>query len=147
MRKSVLAAALFAPLVMISPATASPNVAVVVGTGTIAPGLVEACLPQTVSFDGTAVAAGTHAGVYAIDFDGNSFGCETVQAGAGAGILSGQITGNVTYSRLGPVVTLTGSGQLNSGPTHVIIAGACEFVPTSVRPITTYALACELALQ
>ena len=150
MRKSVLAA-LLAPLALISPATASPNVAVVVGTGTIFPGLpTTGCggnPNQTVSFDGTAVAVGTHAGVYAVHFEGTSSGCESLGAGAGSGNLSGQITGAVTYSRTGPIVTLSGSGQLNGGPTHAIIAGVCEFIPTSVNPVTTYALACELAVS
>lgn len=148
MRKSVLAAALFAPLALISPATATPNVAVVVGTGTISPGLpTTGCEDQDdVIFDGTAVAVGTHAGVYSIHFDGASSICESLLTGAGSGVLTGQITGNVTYSRTGPVVTLSGSGQLNGGPAHSILAGVCEFVPTSINPVISYVLSCQLAI-
>ena len=138
-----LAAAAFA-----APASAHDvtDVAQVVGTGGISPGLsATACLPQRVTFSGTAVNVGDHAGVYSIAFSGGSSGCETVAVGNGTGTLSGGVSGTVNYSRVGNIVTLTGSGAVN-GAAHHITSAVCEFVPTSANPTTSYALHCTVTL-
>lgn len=150
-RTALAAVALVAPLGFSSaPATADDvtDVATVVGTGTIKPGLpTEGCDEQTeITFTGTAVNAGDHAGVYSIRFDGNSgTNCETLQNGAGTGVLSGGVSGTVAYTRVGSVVTLTGTGAVN-GAGHHITTAHCVFVPTSANPVTSYALSCVVTL-
>ena len=128
-----------------SPSSSSPNVVTMVGTGTYSPGLpTTGCAFQSVSFDGTAVFAGTHAGVYALHFDGSSSTCESLTTGSGSGTLSGQVTGNLTYSRTGTVVTLSGNLQIDGGPMHSVQSGGCVPVPTSVNPIGSYMWICVL---
>ena len=130
-----------------SPSSSSPNVVTMVGTGTYSPGLpTTGCAFQSVSFDGTAAFAGTHAGVYALHFDGSSSTCESLTTGSGSGTLSGQVTGNLTYSRTGTVVTLSGSFRVNGGPEHAIAAVVCVPVPTSVNPQVTYMWVCALTV-
>jgi len=115
-----------------------------VGTGTIAPGLpTTGCANQTsVTFDSfvlvytdtapTVSTANTH-------FAGASNGCETLNAGQGSGTLSGGLSGWVDYVRIKNVVAI--SGTING----TAAAGACLFVPTSVNPVTSYALACVVS--
>ena len=146
MRKALIAGAILSSLSLIGTAQAA-NVATVVGTGTISPGLPQSgCAFQTVSFSGTAVAVGTNAGPYNVTFNGNSDICETLGTGHGSGTLSGGVTGSVTYSRTETVVTLSGSVSLG-GATENIVAGCCTFAPTSAPPITSYALNCKLVLN
>jgi hypothetical protein len=149
-RTALAAVALLASIGTAVPATADDvtDVAIVVGTGTISPGLpTTGCAQQTnITFNGTAVNAGDHAGVYPIRFDGNSgTNCETLQSGAGSGVLSGGVSGSVRYLRTGSVVTLTGTGAVNGAPHHITTAH-CEFYPTSANPVTSYALHCTVTL-
>ena len=141
-------AAFAAGLVAGSPANAT-DLAKVVGTGTISPGLpASGCAPgQSVSFDGTAVLVGTHAGTYDVHFGGTSSICESLGAGQGCGELSGDITSItlVCYSRTENVVTLSGTVSVQ-GQSHNIQAGVCEFAPTTVNPVQSYALTCQLVL-
>ena len=142
-----MAAAAFAiALVAGSPAHATDQ-AKVVGTGTITPGLpATGCISgQTVTFSGTAVLTGSNPVVYTFHFQGNSTICESTFAGEGCGVLVGDITGTVCYSRTGNVVTLSGVVVVQGVP-HTIQAGACEFAPTSVNPVQTFALSCNLVL-
>lgn len=152
MRKLVTAVAVVASFALPAvPASAGPvtDVAIVVGTGGIYPGLPNSgCIPnQRVTFTATlAVNAGDHAGLYAVSFEGSSgTNCESLTFGAGTGTLSGGVSGTVSYNRNGNVVTLTGTGAVN-GAFHRITIGICEFVPTSVNPVTTYGLACQVVL-
>ena len=148
-RKLVLAA--FLPLALVSPsahAHATSDVAVVVGAGTITPGLpTTGCANQEVSFGGTAVNASIdgHQGVYNVSFHGFSGICETLNAGSGSGTLSGDVSGDVTYGRTGSVVTISGSGAVNGAPHHIDV-GVCLFIPTSVNPVASYALVCAVVL-
>jgi hypothetical protein len=139
-----------ASLIGVGPALAeSPSdAAVVVGTGTITPGLpLTGCTSgQSVSFDGTAAAAGDETGTYSVSFRGSSDTCESLQSGHGSGTLSGGLSGNVTYNRTGNVVTLTGSVTVG-GEVHVLGPNAFVFVPTSASPTASYALAGTVELD
>ena len=140
----------FLPLALIAPsAHAQDDVAVVVGTGSITPGLpTTGCADQAIGFGGTAVNAAIdgHTGLYTVSFAGNSTICETLNAGQGSGTLSGDVSGNVDYTRTGPIVTITGQGAVN-GDDHVIVIGLCLFIPTSFNPVASYALACAVILD
>ena len=146
-RKGSLIIALLALPLATGTANAGPgaDVAVVTGNGTIRPGLSTECTVQAVTFSGSAEVLGTHPGTYSVSFSGGSISCETNGFGAGTGTLSGGVSGTVNYSRTGNIVTLNGSGAIGTHA-RTIIAAVCEFVPTSVDPTTTYALACQVAL-
>jgi len=124
------------------------DVAVVVGTGTIFPGLpTTGCANQTaVKFGSTlAVIAGDDTTTGSVSFSGSSSICETLNAGHGSGALTGNAAGTVTYDRNGNVVTITGSVVIN-GENHDLFVAACVFVPTSAGPVTSYALVCATVL-
>lgn len=146
--RPLAAAALAAGLIAgTNPTMASPNAATVTGGGTISPGLPDAgCAFQSVTFSGTAEVVGTHGGSYSVTFNGASSICETRASGAGGGVLGGDVNGTVSYSRTGPVVTLSGSVTIDNGEPHNIDAGGCVFAPTSVNPVQTYQLVCHLVL-
>ena len=131
-----------------NPAAATLNNGVVIGTGTISPGIPsDICRYQSsVTFDGNAVLTGTHAGVYSVHFDGSGSGNTCIQQGRGCGTLSGQFTGSLCYVRQYSLVTLSGSLQMYGGPAHSIVTSACHFTPTSVNPIQSYALICDLTI-
>jgi hypothetical protein len=114
---------------------------VAIGTGTITPGLTTTSCTQNVTFTGTVVTDGDEGvNTGGVSFGGASVGCETLNNGQGTGNLSGALAGAVDYTRIGNLVTL--SGTINGDP---VLAGACLFVPTSVNPVTSYALACAAA--
>jgi hypothetical protein len=124
---------------------------VAVGTGTITPGLpTSGCAVQTdITFTGNGAVVGDD-GVTApasVTFDGNSGStCESLNSGQGSGTLGGTFSANVTYQRTGPIVQVFGSGNIGGKP-HSPIAAVCIFIPTSVNPVTSYALACAAALS
>jgi hypothetical protein len=153
MRKLTILMALAAPLTTyLAPAHAAvSDVASVSGSGMISPGLpTTGCAVQTsVTFSGTATVQGDEAGTYSVTFTGGSgTTCETLSSGAGTGTLSGGVSGNVSYSRNGNIVTLTGNSiQVGSSPAHTITAGVCQFVPTNANPVTKYNLTCQVVLS
>jgi hypothetical protein len=124
---------------------------VAVGTGTITPGLpTTGCAVQTaIDFNGTGAVVGDD-GVTApatVTFAGNSGStCESLNSGQGSGTLGGTFTAAVSYQRTGPIVQVFGTGNIGGKP-HTPIAAVCIFVPTSVNPVTTYALVCAAALS
>ena len=146
-----LALAAFLPLALITPsAHAQTDVAVVVGTGGIVPGLpTSGCdFQNRVFFSGTAVNASidNHTGIYNVSFEGSSSICETLNSGQGSGTLSGDVSGTVNYSRTGPIVTIEGQGAINGSPHHIVV-GICIFVPTSINPVASYALECNIVID
>lgn len=130
-------------------AEASPNVVVLVGTGTIYWGLpTTGCWSnQMVTFDGRALFAGTHIGDHTVHFEGSSSICESLNAGAGSGTLSGAFTGVISYNRTSTAVLLIGDFRIHDGPLHSIVWSLCQFQPTSFNPVQTYALECTLLVQ
>jgi hypothetical protein len=143
MRKAATAFAIVAPFVLVAPTTAyaaATDVVVVEGQGGIDPGLPltgESSDFSHVTFSFNAVAAGTEAGVYlGCTFDGHSDIKETLNNGHGSGTLiagaSCNVSGDVTYTRTGPLVQVTGTVTLGTtGATGSIAASALLFVPTS----------------
>lgn len=120
------------------------DVAVVVGTGTIAPGL-PSCFPD-VEFAGTLALAGDETELGAVEFAGASNICETAVDGHGAGNVAGSVNGVIVYSRVGSIVTLAGNVAIN-GEQHILLSAVCLFVPTSVNPISTFSLMCATGLE
>ena len=150
--RAVASAALTLGLVAgTAPASAAPT-GTLVGTGTLSPGLpTSGCAFQSVTLDGTLVSAGTApvttmtTGVYALHFEGFSSICETSTSGAGSGTISGGVTGNVSYSRTGSIVTLSGTIQTNGGSARSLSSAVCAYYPTSANPTTSYGMVCVVA--
>lgn len=145
-KKTVVATALAAAVVAMAGQGGAFAVAGggAVGTGTITPGLGAGCF-QSVTFDSFVLVyadtgSATVSATSNTHFDGASDGCETLNAGEGHGNLSGGLAGAISYKRVASLVTLVGT--INGGS---IVAGACIFVPTSVLPVTSFALACAAA--
>ncbi len=130
------------------PEPVASDAGVVLGTGTIAPGLTTVPTVQTsVTFDSSlyviAGDEGVSDGTVGIHFAGSSDVAETLNAGHGSGTLSGALGGTVVYSRTANVVTLSGTINAGSDPDgDTLRAAACIFVPTTVNPVTSYALLC-----
>lgn len=142
-RKAAVALAIAALPLSATPAQAHPVAGVVVGTGTISPGL-PGC-NQRVTFSGQAVLTTVPPSVRTITFTGSSAGCEDILLGQGCGTIAGPgISGTVCYNRIANVVQLSGTVTVD-GHQHTLTA-TCEFVPTSVQPTTTYALTCQIVL-
>jgi hypothetical protein len=148
-RKTLLGAAMVAPMVLALPGTASAaqaGVVVVAGTGTIDPGLPCPSSCQ-VHLDFTLVGAGVNgttpvAGVSSCTFDGPTSGAGTLVSDAGSGHIdcTGGVTetGTCTFSRTGPVVLVDCdvTGTFNGHVTAVLV-----FVPTSAQPTTSFVVA------
>jgi hypothetical protein len=144
------------------------DAAVVVGSGTISPGLSTVPTPQSFTFTtanlgsvpsvaaGATTNGGAFAGTINCSFGGNSTlaGGETSAAGLGTGSgtcgtavgvagTSGSLACTLTYIRVGPIVVVilscTATVNGNSNNTGVGV-GAFLFVPTSVNPTTSYQL-------
>ena len=130
-------------LALVAPLAGPANAAgggTIVGTGTVSPGITEVCTAQTIGFSGTAVAADTgDAGVYSFNFSGASSGCETVLSGAGAGTVSGGMSGSLSYSRTGPVLTAQGDVTINGHGRHILVI--CWLIITS-WPVRTFIKGC-----
>ncbi|HWL34935.1 MAG TPA: hypothetical protein VNQ77_01955 [Frankiaceae bacterium] len=143
------AAALLTPLVFTTPA-AAVDVAQVVGTGTISPGLPqEGCTPnQVVKFTAlAAVAVGDHTNTYSFSFSGGSGAgvCESLALGSGTGTLTGGVSGTVNYNRQGSAVSISGTVTVG-GDSATILAAQCVFAPTSADPVVSYGLHCTAVL-
>jgi hypothetical protein len=153
--KLLAAAALTAPLLALSgtPANAGALVGSVTGTGVLSPGIpllpTDCAVQSVVNFDAIlAVGAGDgHGGIYDVKFRGNSGAhCESVLSGEGDGLLSGNVSGSVHYSRTGGALTISGSVTVD-GHSHTLLVAECELsVTTSVNPIKDFALTCEVIL-
>lgn len=154
--KVLAAAALATPLLALTgstPATASPLVASVTGTGVLSPGIplipTTCAVQTTVDFDAIlSIGAGQGHGpaLYSVKFRGNSgTHCESVLEGQGSGLLSGNVSGSVNYTRTVGALTITGNVTVD-GHGHSVTA-ECELsVTTSVNPIKDYALTCQAVL-
>ncbi|HEV7888532.1 MAG TPA: hypothetical protein VGO92_13310 [Acidimicrobiales bacterium] len=146
------------------------DIAVIVGQGTISPGLTTVSAAQTVSFNsiigvGGGAAAdtstnqvGSAIGTVSCAFGGTGVGSVITGSGSATGtctatgVGSGSITCTLSYVQVGGVVvvdginscTATASGPLGSAaissPTTAT-AGAFLFVPTTANPTTSYLLA------
>jgi hypothetical protein len=129
---------------------ASTGAGVVVGSGTISPGLTNTPTLQHVSFTGTLVAAGKGGknGKYACSFTGASSIKETLNKGQGTahGTCSGPgtVTSNVSYTRTASNVRLAGTA---TGAISGSITGDCDFAPTSAPQVKSYQLQCVLAIK
>jgi multidrug efflux pump subunit AcrA (membrane-fusion protein) len=153
LKKMAVAAAILAPafgFTSANVASAAPNdAAVVVGQGTINPGIpATGCSSSAphVTFDGTVVVVGPDAQTGSIHFDGDSTSaCASATADSGTGVLSGIASGTVTFSRTGNVVTVSGPSVSFAGRVGPVTA-ACQFYPGAANPIVTYILTCQAAL-
>jgi hypothetical protein len=123
--------------------------AAAVGTGTLSPGLTTTPTVQTSVSLTTTFVVGANAGDRGVfteqcTFNGASSGEETISQGQGNGTLTcagGELQGgSASYTRTGGLVTLAGTVTVN-GRTEPILAGPFAFVPTSVNPVTSFALA------
>jgi hypothetical protein len=150
LRKLFSAVALAAPLVLAASMTAHADPlpvsdgVVVVGSGTITPGLP--CSPCAIDFNFNAVVVGDDTAVYTgCNYHANSVS-EDELGGSGTGTLSGcPASGTVNYDRNGVLVTVSGNVTVN-GEAHSILVGVCVFVPTSVLPTTSFAVVCGIVL-
>jgi hypothetical protein len=120
---------------------------VVTGHGAISPGLTTTPTDQTFNFTtditvGVTTKPGPAAGSFSCTFTGSG-AQETVVTGGGTGTgsCSGTISVSCTisYTRAGPVVTVTGSCTIG-GTTQTLI-GVFVFVAGSAPPVTSYTLA------
>jgi hypothetical protein len=136
----------------ISPAYADTGSATIQGAGTIAPGLSTTAANQSFTFSGSGPVVDANnagaSGVYTCNVSGASSAPETSVAGAGtfSGSCSGPTTASVsgTYTRDGGEVVIAGS---LSGPISASFTGACDFTPTSAPTVTSFRVACEIALH
>jgi hypothetical protein len=142
---------------------------VIVGSGTISPGLTLVPTNQTVTFSsiagvggGAAVSSTGNAGaagpLVSCTFNGNGV-AETSISGSGtatgtcaASPLTGSINCTVEYDRAGPIVVVTVVnnctatvsgvfGPITIGAVTTVGVGVFVFIPTTVNPTTSYLLA------
>jgi hypothetical protein len=162
-RLAVLGAAASAALLLApTAAMAAPGAAagVVVGNGTISPGLTTVTQPVSGGFTGALTGAGTSgvisdscifsfaSGSGGFLGTGNALGGDNVAYGAGSssGSCSGTeaINASLGYTRLGPLVLISGSGSAGStaNATFVVV---CVFATQQTPPITNFTLVCVTA--
>jgi len=118
-----------------------------IGTGTVVPGLpTSGCAAQETTFSGTVVEAGDETQIPAtLAMDGTSTGCGTLESDSGTGSMSGAVGGTVSYTRdAEAVMTITGDVTVG-GETHGLLA-TCQWIPTSINPIVSYAVTCQALL-
>lgn len=147
--------AIVAPLVATCPDVATADAGTVsdafatFGHGALNSGLpVTGCAyQQAVTFAGTLMLiVGDDTTSNNVNFAGSSAICETLQAGAGSGNLTGSAQGTVAYTRNGNFVNINGFVLIN-GEEHTILAATCDFEPTdfdtsSIYPVRTFDLVC-----
>jgi hypothetical protein len=122
---------------------------VVEGNGTISPPLTTVTQPVSGGFTGTLVGATSSptAGTATCTFTFASTGAgDNVATGQGtaSGSCSGSagtLSASLGYTRVGPVVALTGSGSVNGAAVALYVVG-CVFVPTSAPAVASFALVC-----
>lgn len=145
------AAALSVLTFAVTPAYADAGSATIQGAGTISPGLTTTPTSQSFSFSGSGPVVDANnaslSGLYNCSVNGASSAPETSATGAGtfAGSCSGPTTVAVSgnYTRDGGEVVITGS---ISGSINASFTGACDFTPTSAPTVTSFRVACEIAL-
>jgi hypothetical protein len=137
---SLLIAVPACAIISSAPPAAAADLAVVSGTGTITPGLP--CFRCSINFAFTSVKSGTsgHSGIYSgCWFNGTSAGIEDEFGGSGSGTVGGcGFSGNIAYSRVGVVVTISGTICYSDGYCSNIGASALPFVPLSAAPTTNF---------
>jgi hypothetical protein len=146
------AAALSALTFAVTPAYADTGMATIQGAGTISPGLTTTPANQTFSFSGSGPVVDANntalTGVYNCSVSGASSAPETSATGAGSfsGSCSGPTTVAVsgTYTRDAGTVVISGS---ISGSISASFTGGCVFTPTSAPTVTSFRVACHLALH
>lgn len=121
------------------------------GTGAIQRGLPLTGVTystQNVDFYGKATEAIGDEGVSdtEIDFHGQSVINETFNASYDEGNLSGGAGGTVRLQRTADIVTLDGH-VLIGGIDHVILAGSCNYAPTTINPTTSFVMACAITIE
>lgn len=134
------------------PASAQGTAAgVVVGNGTISPGLGLNFQPETISFSGSLTGAGYANGsqTYVLTpcaFNGGSTSSvlgsgDNLAFGEGVMLGScGNIAMTFTYFRVGGVIFQDGTGTVNGvAASHV---GTCVWLPTSIIPVANYTEVC-----
>lgn len=125
---------------------AATDAATMVGTGTISPGLPPTgCSFQSVTFSGTVVDGGLYSGIHNVAFDGASTICESVAAGQGSASLSGDVSGQLSYSRTFSHLSMTGVVTMND--TLGVFTGQCQWTPTAANPATSYQMTCAWVLD
>jgi hypothetical protein len=131
-RKVVLSAALagavFAPVAAHADPLPVSDTVTVFGTGQLTHGFQ--CAPCGITLNFTAIFAGDDgAGTTNCTFTGTD-PAGTLVAGSGSGTVACDdgSSASVTFTRIGPVVTLSGTVS-HGGTTHTIAAGALVFVP------------------
>lgn len=161
-RLAVIGAVAGVGLMMVGtlPAAASAaGAGVVIGGGSISPGLGVLPAHQTVTFSGSLTGAGVVGTTSVVISDTCTFsGASTDQAGGDNIALGlGQVTGScigslgisasLTYARVGALVAVEGPGSVTLGTTTVNgdSAGICVFVTTQTPPITSYTVVCVTA--
>lgn len=145
------AAALSALTFAVTPAFADVGTATIQGAGQISPGLTTTPTSQSFTFTGSGPVIDANnaslTGVYTCNVSGSSSAPETSATGAGsfAGSCSGPTTVAVSgnYTRDAGEVVLTGS---ISGSISASFTGGCVFAPTSAPTVTSFRVACHLAL-
>lgn len=159
LKTASIAAAVLAPVLGLSSLqvasadTGPSDIVWVTGNGTINPGLPTtgcASTPPHVTFSGVmTLTPNSDDAVYSgspFGFDGTDTSpCPSAQSGSGSGVLTGMLSGNVSFTRTGTEVSVTGTAVLD-GETHSINAN-CEFVPTNANPTRAYQLACQAVLS
>lgn len=142
-----LSAVVFALVVPVSrQEAAATDAATMVGTGTISPGLpATGCSYQSVTFSGTVVDGGLYSGIHNVAFHGDSTICETVASGQGSASLSGDVSGELAYTRTSSFLSMTGAVTMNGTPGY--FTGQCQWVPTAINPATSYQMTCAWVID
>ncbi len=144
----------FAAVALATPAMAGPahaaNVAVAVGTGSISPGVpTTGCLSSaTFGLSGTAATLGTDfgPGPYSFTVAGSSTAsCVSVTSDSGTATLSGDVTGNLNYTRTVGLIQLDGFASV-LGASSRPISITCEVFVTSANPVTTFGVVCGITI-
>ncbi|MBV9369935.1 MAG: hypothetical protein JO074_08900 [Frankiales bacterium] len=133
------------------PASASTGVILLIGSGTMTPGLTPTGMVQSLTFSGIGVAiTDSYAGPFNCTWSANDT-IGTLQQGSGsfAGwcLAADQEAISGIYSRTGTEVTL--SGLMRGNPISGTLTGACTFVPTpsSGLTVTAYQQQCLFAVR
>ena len=135
------------------PAHADTGIATIQGAGTVGPGLTTTPTAQNYSLSGSGpiVVANRPSltGVYTCNISGGSSWVETVAVGQGsfAGSCSGPTTVAIdgAYTRYGEFEWLI-TGQF-TGAFNASYTGVCTGAPSSAPTVTSFRIACQLALH
>jgi len=136
-------------VVSATPASATPGLIVGNGSGIYLPGIPTfGCGNEDITIEFSVFAvAGTQPEHGPEQFDGTGFECgpivtgQTPETGTGGGNLAGTLTGSLTYTRTGDVMTVAGSGTVKGG--SVSFGGDCHLTFTSANPVTSFEASCK----